>query len=543
MVRTRLKKSYKNSISSCHASACLLVNQEMDLEREKQLLELVARLQVEIDQYKIENQLLREKVSEILRRLYDKKSEALDPSQLELLLDPDVAKKAIAADPADPGPAAKPTVLAKRAPRKPRDISHLEVREVHLIPDEVKANPAVFRQISCVSTDRFDYQPAVVFIERVIRPVYVSQQDLDAAPLKSPAPPSLELGATARFIAYVLAAKYCHHRPFYRTQAILFRRHRVDFARNTFCHWAEVAAEIIEPLYKLIHQNLLQSGNLQADETPVKYLSPGKGKTSTGYLWVIHAPRNGIKGDILYQWHPSRKAACLNELIENYQGFLQTDAYAGYDSWTNGKPGITLVGCWAHARRKFHEALQNGQSLAAGPLATIQQLYQIETRLRETQADATARQRIRGESAAPLLQVFKTQLVALRQHPQILPKSKLGRAIDYTLAIWQRLKRYAEHGCLEIDNNWIENGIRPTAIGKKNWLFMGSETTGQRSAIIYTLVECARRHGHDPEVYLADILERLPAMTNQDDLTVLLPSNWQRRPASPALQVEAAVFS
>jgi transposase len=507
----------------------------MTAEREQQLLSEIALLRAE-------NQLLREKVSEILRRLYDKKSETLDAAQLELLLDPDAAKKAPAADPADPGPAAEAPAVKKRTPRKPKDISHLPVREIQLIPDEVKANPGAYREIDRASTDRFDYQPAVIFIERIIRPVFVARENPDAAPLKSPAPPSLGLGATPRLVAYVLAAKYCHHRPFYRTQGILQRRHRVDFARNTFCHWADTVADVIEPLYKLIHRQLLQSGNLQADETPIKYLDPGGGKCATGYLWVIHAPRHGIKGDILYQWHPSRKAACLDDLLGNYQGFLQTDAYAGYDSWTSDKTGITLVACWAHARRKFHEAFKIGQALAAGPLATIQQLYQIETGLRQTHADATERKRIRGENAAPLLQILKTQLVTLRQHPQVLPKGKLGRAIDYTLAIWNRLNIYVEHGCLEIDNNWIENGIRPTAIGKKNWLFIGGETTGQRSAVIYTLVECARRHGHDPEVYLADILQRLPAMTNQDDLSVLLPSNWQPSTATPALEVETAIM-
>jgi hypothetical protein len=507
----------------------------MTAEREQQLLSEIALLRAE-------NQLLREKISEILRRLYDKKSETLEAAQLELLLDPDAAKKAPAADSADPGPAAEAPAVKKRAPRKPKDISHLPVRETHLIPDEVKANPDAFREIDRATTDRFDYQPAVIFIERIIRPVFVARENPDAAPLKSPAPPSLGLGATPRLVAYVLAAKYCHHRPFYRTQGILQRRHRVDFARNTFCHWAAVAADVIEPLYKLIHRQLLQSGNLQADETPIKYLDPGGGKCATGYLWVIHAPRHGIKGDILYQWHPSRKASCLDDLLGNYQGLLQTDAYAGYDSWISNKKDVVLVACWAHARRKFHEAFAIGQTLAAGPLATIQQLYQIETGLRQTHADAAERKRSRRENAAPLLQILKTQLVALRQHPQVLPKGKLGRAIDYTLAIWERLNIYVEHGCLEIDNNWIENGIRPTAIGKKNWLFMGGETTGQRSAIIYTLVECARRHGHDPEAYLAAILERLPAMTNQDDLTVLLPSNWQPGAATPALEVEATVM-
>ncbi|MDP3851341.1 MAG: transposase [Luteolibacter sp.] len=160
------------------------------------------------------------------------------------------------------------------------------------------------------------------------------------APIKPAAPPSLGLGANPRLVAYVTAAKYCHHRPYYRTEDILLRRHRVHIPRNTLCHWDKVVADTLDSLYKLIRHSLLQTGNLQADETPIKYLDPGGGKCATGYLWVIHAPRNGIKGDILYQWHPSRKATCLDDLLGNYQGFLQTDAYAGHDSWTSGKTGI-----------------------------------------------------------------------------------------------------------------------------------------------------------------------------------------------------------
>lgn len=497
--------------------------------REKELLAEIARLRTELDRSRLENQLLREKINLMLARLFDKSSETVDLSQPELPFDPDSAKKATAAAPADPGPAAEesPAPVRSRAPRKPRDLSHLPVEETILMRDEAAAEPEAFRELERIVTDRLDYQPGRILIQRTVRIVHVAKNDPDAAPIKPAAPPSLGLGATARLVAYTTAAKYSHHRPHYRTEGILQRRHRVHIPRNTLCHWDKVVADTLEPLYKLIHRSLLATRNLQADETPVKYLDPGKGKTATGYLWVIHAPRNGIKGDILYQWHTSRKAVCLDELLGNYQGNLQTDAYAGYKSWTTGKDGIDLSSCWAHARREFHEALKIGQRLAAGPIAIIAKLYQIETGLRERSATATERAAVRQQQSAPVLEILKSELLALRQHPQVLPKGKLCRAIDYTLALWDRLVLFLQHGEIEIDNNLIENGIRPTAVGKKNWLFVGGETTGQRAAIIYTLVECAKRHSHNPEAYLTDVLERLPAMTNQDDLTVLLPANWQ----------------
>ena len=340
----------------------------MTPQREQHLL-------AEIDRLRAENELLRQRVDQILRQLFGSKSEALDPSQLDLFAtDPDTT--GAHAPPATE--ALLPTPLAKkRSPRKPRDNSHLEVRETLVI------HPAV------------------------------------------------------------------------------------------------------QPI-QAIHAGLLANTNLQADETPIRYQNPGKGKCSTGYLWVIHAPRNGIKGDILYQWHPSRKAACLDDLLPSYQGYLQTDAYAAYDSWIAGKDGIILVACWAHARRKFHEAFKSGQTLAAGPLAAIARIYQIETTLRKTHAESAERSQVRQARSAPLLQILKADLVTLRARPEVLPKSALGKAIDYTLTLWAKLTLYVDQGQLEIDNNWIENGIRPTAIGKKNWLFIGGEATGQRSAIIYT---------------------------------------------------------
>lgn len=510
----------------------------MTPQREQHLL-------AEIDRLRAENELLRQRIDQVLRQLFGSKSEALDPAQLDLFAS-EAAKKAEAADGVDAPPAAEELSAAppvkKRSPRKPRDHSHLEVRETLILHPAVQANPTGFREIHRISTDRYDFQPSVIFINRTTRSVQVPVNDPDGVPLKAPAPPSLGLSATPRLVARVLAGKYCDHLPFYRQQGIFHRNYGVDFPRNTFCHWTAVSADLCEPIYKLIHAGLLESDSLQGDETPVRYQNPGKGKCSTGYLWVIHAPRNGIKGDILYQWHPSRKAACLDDLLGNYRGYLQTDAYAGYDSWTADKDGIILVGCWAHARRKFHEAFKIGQSLAAGPLAAIARLYQVETTLRKARAGSAERAQVRQARATPLLQLLKADLIALRQRPEVLPKSALGKAIDYTLSLWGKLTVYVDQGQLEIDNNWIENGIRPTAIGKKNWLFIGGETTGQRSAILYTLIECARRHGHNPEAYLTDILERLPAMTNQDDLGVLLPSRWQpAAAATPASELTLSV--
>jgi transposase len=397
--------------------------------REQELLAENARLRADIERLTLENQFLREKINLMIARLFDKKSESIDPAQLQLELDADAAKKLAAADSADPGPAAEtstqaPATPKKRSPNKPRDISHLPVEETVLVSDEVAADPDAYREIDRIVTDRFDFQPSRIFIQRIVRVVHVAKDQPDATPIKPAAPPSLGLSATPRFVAYITASKYCHHRPHYRTEDILWHRHGVHIPRNTLCHWDKVVADTLEPLYKLIHQGLLETGNLQADETPIKYLDPGKGKTSTGYFWVIHAPRNGIKGDILYQWHTSRKAACLDELLKDYQGNLQTDAYAGYSSWAGDKTGIDLSSCWAHARREFHEAFKIGQRLAAGPIAAIQKLYRIESGLRERGATAPERTAVRQQQSAPVLEILKGELLALRQHPEVLPKSK-----------------------------------------------------------------------------------------------------------------------
>jgi transposase len=497
----------------------------MSDDRERQLLDENARLRQE-------NDLLRERINLILKKLFGSSSEKLDPAQLELLLDPDAAKKAPAADGQEDVPAAEPEAPKVASKRSPRDLSNLEVREEVIVPEPVKANPDGFRQIDEVVTDRFDYQPAKIFIKRTVRPVFVPRKDPDAVPIKAPAPPTIAPGllATPELIAHVLVAKYCDHLPLYRQEMIFRSRFGVELRRNTLCNWVSLAADALEPIYKLIHAGLLERNYLQADETPVRYLDPGRGKCGQGYFWVLRGPPppgSPAGDDIFFQWHPSRAASCLEALLgPDLHAVLQVDGYNAYVSHAAPKEGIMLISCWSHARRKFTEALDAGYALAAGPIAAIAKLYQIETDLRKSGASDEQRLAVRQAEALPLLATIKRDLIALRERPEVLPKGALGKAVTYTLVLWERLLRYTSDGRLEIDNNGIENAIRPIAVGRNNWLFVGGEETGQRSAILFTLLENAKRHGHNPEVYLADVLTRLATMTTRDDLGQLLPSRW-----------------
>jgi hypothetical protein len=244
-----------------------------------------------------------------------------------------------------------------------------------------------------------------------VRPVYVKISDRDAAPVTAKLPPRLQEGLTAApaLIAHLLVSKYCDHPPFYRRERILATRHGVAIGRNTMCRWAELATFWLRPTYQRIHGGLLESGYLQADDTPAKYLAPGTGKTATGYLWTLHRPC----GDVLYQWHPGRGHACLDDLLGGISGIQQCDGYAAYDAHRRKHPGVTLAACWAHVRRKFHEALQIGQTLAAGPLQAIGDLYAIETGFRQARAGPAERAAVRTRSSAPILEAFRHDLVRM----------------------------------------------------------------------------------------------------------------------------------
>jgi transposase len=338
-------------------------------------------------------------------------------------------------------------------------------------------------------------------------------------------------------LAHIVVGKYCDHLPLYRQEQIYAQRHGVHLPRQSLSRWVELAADWLKPIYQHIRTGVMGGGYVQVDETPVDYLEPGHGKTKQGYLWTCSRPG----GDVFYRWETSRAALCLNNIIPvDFTGTVQCDGYSAYRAFANRPNGaVALAGCWAHVRRKFHEALEQTPKTAAWIMRQIQHLHRVEARLRQQAAGPgpTLRQAVRASESRPVVQRIKSALVRLKGSGRHLPQSLLGIAIDYALGQWQTLEVYLEDGRVEIDNNLVENAIRPTALGKKNWLFVGEADAGERGAIIYTLIESRRRRGIDPYAYLKDVLTRLPTMTNHQ-VPEVTPEAWAK--AHPPAQRKIA---
>ena len=319
--------------------------------------------------------------------------------------------------------------------------------------------------------------------------------------------------------------KYCDHLPLYRQEQIYEHRHGVHLARQTLARWVGLAADWLKPIYEHIRTGVMAGGYVQVDETPINYLEPGHGRARQGYLWTGSRPG----GDVFYRWETSRAAACLEKIVPvNFQGTLQCDGYAAYRAFANRRGGaIELAGCWAHVRRKFYEALEQSPRTAGWLVRQIQHLYRVEASLREHRAGPRLRQALRASQSRPLVERIERALLKLKASGRYLPQSLLGQAMDYALGQWSTLTVYLEDGRVEIDNNLVENAIRPTAIGKKNWLFVGDTSAGERSAIIYTLIESCRRRGLDPYAYLREVLTRLPNMTNHQ-IPEVTPQTWAK---------------
>ena len=251
---------------------------------------------------------------------------------------------------------------------------------------------------------------------------------------------------------------------------------------------------------------------LQGDETPIRYLQPGSGQAQLGYLWTYNVPG----GDTLYDWHASRGHECLVTRVGlDFSGTLQCDGYGAYQTYAKQCDDVLLAGCWAHARRKFYDAREQSPVRAAWILRQIQNLYRIEARLREQKAGPALREAVRCAESVPIVNRIRRALFRFRADPCCLPQSLLGQACDYTLGQWEPLQVYLSDGLVELDNNLVENAIRPTALGKKNWMFFGAKDAGQNSAILFTMVTNCRNHGVEPFEYLQWLFTELPSATNQ----------------------------
>ena len=403
-------------------------------------------------------------------------------------------------------------------------------------------NPEGYREIGREVSEKLDVQPARYTRHLIIRPTFVSKTAPDKAPVNAPLPPCLLEGSilTPSLLAHTLTAKYNDHLPFHRQEQILGRRHGINITRATLCNWAELGAHTLQPLYNIIAGDILDSDHINADESPVDYLDREKGGTSRGYFWIYRSATAGV----LYDWQSGRAHTCLDNILtgagKSFKGILQCDGYSAYETWAAKQKGVTLAGCWVHARRKFKDAEPHSKD-ADTVLNYIRRLYHQEHRFREWIAKShhppEAIIHYRRRYHKKLLNGLRNKLHQLQK--QHLPKSTMGKAVSYCLNQWHKLCLAVKHSPT-LDNNEAENAVRPLKLGAKNWLFIGREDTGWRSAIIYTLVENCRILGHDPYAYLKWVFDKIPSMTNQDDMRALLPVNWAGQLESQASSEAAA---
>ena len=512
------------------------------------------RLKAEVERLRQERTVPRLKIDAMARRLFGKSSERLDPAQLQMVfsnlaLETEPAPQTLAqTPPAAVLPAGPDIPAAAPAVRKKRSLAELmeglPVTVTTLTPPEVPACPEAWRAIGNAEQTRLlDYTPGRFGVHLIVRPKYVRT----GAPHDPPVTAPLHLlqnrcMATPRLLAGMLTLRFEQHLPYYRIER-LYARAGVPLSRQTLSCWAGMAAEACGLIITATKAEVFADGYVQADETPVKYQDPArKGSCGTGYLWVFYNP---VRNLCYFAWRTGRGAACLENIVPpGFEGIIQCDGYSAYNSFIKARAAtghtIRLAGCLAHVRRKFFEARAEGED-AAWVLAEIRKLYRIEAELRESRAGPDIILTTRQLRSAPILQSLKTRLDDLLARRKHVPRSLTGEAITYALGQWDKLEVFLTDGRVQPDNNLTENAIRPTAIGKKNWLFMGDPKGGDRAAVFYTLITNCHRAGADAQAYLTDLFTRLPLPEETTrNLTRLTPHGWTAERQTPASRAPAA---
>ena len=346
--------------------------------------------------------------------------------------------------------------------------------------------------------------PGVTFVLQYVRKKYAqpSGDGILIGDLPTRALPKSIADET--LLADILVSKYVDHLPLYR-QAQQYKREGVRLASSTMSDWVSKVCKLLDPLYNALKTEIKDYDYLQVDESPIQVLDKTKkGKTHRGYQWVY------LSGDqklVLFDYQKGRGREGPKEILEDFTGYLQTDGYAVYEAYGK-KPGITLIGCMAHARRYFEQSLDSDKQRASHVLSELQRVYNIERQIKTQQYDWDKTKQARQHLARPILD--QLHLFLKQAHQEVLPKSPIGKAIRYSLARWDKLTHYLAHGGLNIDNNKIENMIRPLALGRKNYLFAGSHQGAKNAAIIYSLVGSCKLNGLNPYDYLVTLLRRLP---------------------------------
>ena len=378
-------------------------------------------------------------------------------------------------------------------------------------------------------SERLEYVPASLVVIEEVCQKYACPKGCTVITAEKPVAPVEKGLAGPGLLAQVAVSKYGDHLPLYR-QADIFRRQGVELSRQTMGDWMRACAELVSPLYELMKQQVLGSKALQTDDTPVPVLDPALPRTRTGRIWT-YVGDDGHPYTV-YDYTPNRSRDGPEAFLQEFRGYLQADAYSGYDHFYEDElRGIVEVACWAHVRRKFFDAQSSDLMRSTVMLAYIRLLYDIEREARDRKLDSPARRALRQAKAKPILEDMRTYLQ--REQPQVLPKSPEGQAIAYTLSNWQALVRYCEDGELEIDNNGAERSLRGVAVGRKNWMFLGSDKGGRTAAVLTSLIATCKRLHVDPFAYLRDLFARISDHP-QNRLAELLPHLWKAGLSSSA---------
>ena len=412
----------------------------------------------------------------------------------------------------------------KREVRKPVMRKDLPVEETHIYPEGINLDE--YTEIGVETTDRIALRPAVMYIDRTVRHKFVLKSSLQ---IKEPekqtfiiAPmPEMIIAkgmASESLLADILIDKYIYHLPFYRVIQ-KYKEFGVLLSDSTIGDWFAAVCSKLRPLYDKLRERIMSSDYIQVDESTLPVIDNEKHRAVKGYIWAV---RDAISGDVYFHYDMgSRSGQTARKLIGGYRGTIQSDGYEVYEAY-EGAPGKRLLGCWAHARRKFVEALDEDRKHASEALVYIGKLYGIEKEMQETGLKPDAIRKRRGEESYIIIQDFEKWMNSVSG--RFAPKSRIGKALVYTYTLLPRLSRYVLDGRYHIDNNGVENAIRPLAIGRKNYLFCGNHDAAVRAAIVYSLFSSCKAHDIDVRIWLEDILKRIPT---EKDINLLLPGNWQ----------------
>jgi transposase len=502
-----------------------LLKKTQVLEKENQeLATRNAQLEKVFSELQEKYQLTQQELDFLKRQLFGRKSERFipsDPAQMSLELGQ--MAEAMLEQKTRKLEYERKTGKGENKPGHPRMPipAHLRREEIILEPEGL---PEGSKKIGEEVTEILEYHKAEIYVKKYVRPKYALPNEEGIKTAGLPSMPIPKGNAGPGLLAHVIGSKYLDHLPLYR-QIQQFERLGLEISASTIGGWVGAGIDLLIPAYERLMAIVQGSDYIQADETPIKVLDVNKKETThKGYYWVYYSP---LEKMVCFQYRKGRGREGPREFLKDFQGSLQADGWQVYDKFGK-RDGIQLLGCMAHARRKFEESLDNDEVRASHVLAKMKALYMIERRAREEGMTAEDRYRLRQQESLPLMKELKEWLLynAPEANHKVLPTSKIGKAINYTLGMWARLERYLNDGRHEIDNNWVENSIRPVAVGRKNYLFAGSHEAAQRAAMIYSLFGSCKKNGVDPMAWLQDLLNRIQDHpVNRID--ELLPHNWK----------------